>query len=58
MSALAFKHLEKCFNQPVGNREDSYAGPSFRRNFTPEEDAALRRSAAGTVAALLWNENN
>jgi hypothetical protein len=58
MSALALKHLEKCFKQPGGNREDSYSGPSFRRNFTPEEDAALRRSASGTVAALFWNDNN
>jgi hypothetical protein len=54
MKAIALKHLENCFEQPTVNRPAGKVAPAFRRNFTPEEDAALRRSTAGSVASLFW----
>jgi hypothetical protein len=54
MKAIALRHLENCFEQPAVNRPVGKVAPAFRRNFTPEEDAALRRSTQGSVASLFW----
>jgi hypothetical protein len=58
MKAIALKHLENCFDQPSGNRPVGKVVPAFRKNFTPEEDAALRRSVIGSVASLFWDNHS